>query len=81
MTGQQRAENNAALYSIYRFTDAFTESNTHRAGSSLMRLWLMSRTSSFFASHSQSGKDSIWFLVGGYDDDKLHAASKVRQLT
>lgn len=27
-----------------------------------MRLWLMSRTSSFLASHSQSGRDSIWFL-------------------
>lgn len=27
-----------------------------------MRLWLTSRTSSFLASHSQSGRDSIWFL-------------------
>lgn len=35
---------------------------THHGGSSAMRLWLTSRTSSFFASHSQSGKDSIWFL-------------------
>lgn len=38
-----------------------------------MRLWLTSRTSSFLASHSQSGRDSIWFLQeeekGGGDDD------------
>lgn len=27
-----------------------------------MRLWLTSRTSSFLASHSQSGRDSMWFL-------------------
>lgn len=55
-------ENNAALYAIYRLKDTFAEGETHRAGSSVMRLWLTSRTSSFLASHSQSGKDSIWFL-------------------
>lgn len=35
---------------------------THHGGSSAMRLWLTSRTSSFFASHNQSGRDSMWFL-------------------
>lgn len=61
-------ENNTALYSSYRHTDTISMRErergreTDRAGSSVMRLWLTSRTSSFFASHSQSGSDSIWFL-------------------
>lgn len=47
------------------------ETVTHQGGSSAMRLWLTSRTSTFFASHSQSGKDSMWFLQEGKHGDWL----------
>lgn len=35
---------------------------THRAGSSLIRLWPTSNTSSFLLSHTHSGRFSRWFL-------------------
>lgn len=70
-------ENNAAL--LYNYRHVWSRREAHLAGSSVMRLWLTSKTSSFFASHSQSGKDSMWFLEGGRgsDDDELCVAFKL----
>lgn len=57
----QARENNVVSFCIYRHVRG-----THLAGSAVMRLWLKSRTSSFLASHSQSGNDSMQFLQRGW---------------